>query len=159
MTRAVFVKAARKDNPAVKAGESYWWWKFRYGGKHYSRERPRPSQLTQSPYYQGVRSLGETVEDWDPVDADDVEAMRDQAVSDLQEMLDTCQENLDNIPEALKDGSSGETLQNRIGELESAIGELESLDAAFDEDDGEELQDWIDSRKQEILEFINACEV
>ncbi len=52
MARAHFVKKARKDNPAagIKAGDSYYWWKFRRGGKHYSKTAPRPSQLTQSEY-------------------------------------------------------------------------------------------------------------
>lgn len=59
MARAHFVKKARKDNPAVKAGESYYWWKFRRGPKRYSKERPRPSQLTQSEFYGQVYGLQE----------------------------------------------------------------------------------------------------
>ena len=43
MPRVNYVKKARKNNPAVKRGESYFWWKFRYGGKQYSKTRPRQS--------------------------------------------------------------------------------------------------------------------
>ena len=56
MARATHVKKARKDIPGtdIKAGDSYYWWKFMVGGrggpKHYSKERPRLSQLTQSEY-------------------------------------------------------------------------------------------------------------
>lgn len=52
MARATFVKKARKDIPGtdIKAGESYYWWKFRFGGKHYSKTPPRRSQLTQSDF-------------------------------------------------------------------------------------------------------------
>jgi len=48
MARANFVKKARKDNSVVKKGESYYWWKFAYGSKQYSKEAPSRSQLTQS---------------------------------------------------------------------------------------------------------------
>lgn len=50
MPRVHHVKKARKDNPVVKAGEPYYWWKFRFGPKRYSTKRPRPSQLTQAKY-------------------------------------------------------------------------------------------------------------
>jgi hypothetical protein len=50
MPRVNFVKKARKAIPSsgIKVGDSYYWWKFRYGGKFVSKERPRQSQLTQS---------------------------------------------------------------------------------------------------------------
>lgn len=37
MARATLVKKARKDIPGtdIKAGDSYYWWAFRFGGKHY----------------------------------------------------------------------------------------------------------------------------
>ena len=43
MPRVHHVKSARKDNPVAKKGESYYWWKFRYGGKRYSKT-PRPGR-------------------------------------------------------------------------------------------------------------------
>lgn len=67
MTKAHFVKKAAKDNPAVKKGEPYWWWKFMVGGrggpKHYSATRPRPSQLTQSEFLSAIYSQQEDLED------------------------------------------------------------------------------------------------
>ena len=48
MARVIHVQKARKDNPAVKKGQPYYHWSFRFGGKHYSATYPRPSQLTQS---------------------------------------------------------------------------------------------------------------
>ena len=89
MARAHFVKKARKDNPAVKAGESYWWWQFRHGPKRYSATRPRPSQLTQSAHYSAIRSIVEQVEDWD--DEEDLQSLVDDASSQLEERRDESQ--------------------------------------------------------------------
>jgi len=65
MAKAHYVKRARKDNPVVKAGESYYWWKFRFGPKLYSKTPPKPSQLTQSPYLSVIYACQE---DWEKVD-------------------------------------------------------------------------------------------
>jgi len=46
MVRVHYVKKARKDNPAVKAGEPYYWWQFYRGQKQYSATYPRRSQVT-----------------------------------------------------------------------------------------------------------------
>jgi hypothetical protein len=54
-----FVKAAAKDNRVAKKGESYYWWKFRYGSKHMSKTPPRPSQLTQSDFLSRQMELEE----------------------------------------------------------------------------------------------------
>ena len=85
MPRVTHVKAARKDNPVCKKGESYYWWKFRYGGKRYSLTRPRASQLTQSAYYGAVRGLIEMIEDaGTPEDNDALTTLRDEAVSEVE---------------------------------------------------------------------------
>ena len=133
MPRVTFVKKARKDNPAVKAGESYYWWKFRYGGKRYSKTRPRPSQLTQSHYYGTVRSLVERIEDESPTDYDDFVSLRDEVRDELEELGQECQSSLDNMPSSLQYGSSGEMLQERVDACENATMEIESIDE-FDAD-------------------------
>ena len=86
MPRVTFVKSARKDNPVAKKGESYYWWKFRYGGKRYSKTRPRPSQLTQSPYYSQVRSLVEQIEDATVTDQEQFEELRDAMREELESL-------------------------------------------------------------------------
>jgi len=65
MAHATFVKSARKAIPdhGIKVGDSYYWWKFRFGGKHISRYWPRPSQLTQSEFYSTLYGCQETIED------------------------------------------------------------------------------------------------
>ena len=57
------VEKAQKDHPGVKKGEPYYWWSFRFGGKHFSTSYPRPSQLTQSEYLSTALGLQEQIED------------------------------------------------------------------------------------------------
>ena len=64
MPRVHHVKAA-KDYPdhGIKKGEMYFHWKFRYGGKHRSKVRPRSSQLTQSDFLSQMYGIQEEIED------------------------------------------------------------------------------------------------
>lgn len=138
MPRVTFVKSARKDNPVAKKGESYYWWKFRYGGKRYSLTRPRPSQLTQSAYYGTVRSLIEQVEDaGTPEDNDALTGLRDEIKDELGSLLDETQGSLDNMPDQLQYSPTGELLQERIDAIEYAMGEIENIEE-FEEEEPEE---------------------
>ncbi len=119
MPRVHHVKKARKDNPAVKKGESYYWWKFRYAGKRYSKTRPKSSQLTQSEFLSRLYAIDEQDTPWS------LEDLKDELES-LQEM---CEDSLQNMPEQLQDSSeSGQLLQERIDGLEDWIGQLDSLE-------------------------------
>jgi hypothetical protein len=137
MPRVTHVKAARKDNQVCKKGESYFWWKFRYGGKRYSLKYPRPSQLTQSAYYGTVRSLSETLEDQNIQANDELVSARDDIVSELENLRDETQESLDNMPDSLQYSPTGELLQERVDAVENAIGEVECVEE-FDEDEPDE---------------------
>ena len=174
MPRVTFVKAARKDNPVAKKGESYYWWKFRYGGKRYSLTRPRPSQLTQSAYYGTVRSLIEQIEDTDLADNDDFVSLRDDIASQLQELGQETQSSLDNMPDSLQYSPTGEMLQERIDACESAESDIDSIDELDDEpeetdyDDEEEFSDakmeWLESlenwnAKDDMIEAVANAEV
>lgn len=134
MPRVTHVKSARKDNPVCKKGESYYWWKFRYGGKRFSLTRPRPSQLTQSAYFGGIRSLQEQIEDTEVNDNDDFTSLRDEVASELNVLGNESQESLDNMPEQLQYAPTGELLQERIDACENASSEVESVDE-FDEEE------------------------
>lgn len=138
MTRAIFVKKARKDYPEhnIKKGESYYWWKFRFGGKHFSKTAPKASDLTQSGFLQTLYDIQERIEG---VGVDeDLDSFLTDIKSDLESLRDECQSSLDNMPEHLQESSSsGEMLTNRIEALDSMIDELEgiSTDVDVDEDD------------------------
>ncbi len=176
MPRVTYVKSARKDNPVVKAGEPYYWWKFRHGGKHYSTTRPRPSQLTQSEYLSGIRSLMEQVEDYavrDPATGNffDPTDLRDTIVPELETLRETCEESLENMPDSLRDSPTGELLQERIDACESAQNELEGMDLEFNmagvEQDSpgyadrliEEQDDWGSCAKDEMHENLGNCDI
>lgn len=154
MPRVTFVKKAQKDNPIVKKGESYYWWKFMSGGrggpKRYSKTPPRPSQLTQSEFLGGILGHQETIEDLVSGAGDDFSELADEVrsvVEEVQELGEEQTEKRDNMPENLQDGEVGELLAQRAeqseeiaNELESAaddvdaaVGEIEELQASLDE--------------------------
>jgi hypothetical protein len=132
MPRVNYVKKARKDNPAVKAGEPYYWWKFRFGPKRYSKTRPARSQLTQSEFLATVWDL----QDEFVVSSDNIEGDIEDLVSTLEELRDQCQDSLDNMPESLQETSdAGALLQERIENLDSAIDDLQAIDPEPDLDE------------------------
>lgn len=83
-------------------------------------------------------SVGEIVYRWQD-NYDVSEEGRDSIISDLEEIRDDLQSRLDNMPEGLQQGDSGQILQERIDCLEAAISDLESIDFDYDED--EEVDD------------------
>lgn len=166
MPRVHYVKAARKENPVAKVGEPYYWWKFRYGGKHYSLTPPRPSQLTQSAYLGGVRALAEEAEDWPIEEASDFEGLRDEVCSRLSELRDEAQDSLDNMPENLQEGDTGQMLQERIDNCDNAESEISGMDFDYEPEDGldeeekdEDFQTWVSEKRDEIVSLISDCEV
>jgi hypothetical protein len=125
MPRVTHVKKAAKDNNCVKAGESYYWWKFRYGGKHRSKTYPRPSQLTQSNYLGQLYGFQERVEDFEVTDRDDVVADLEEIKDDIQNLGEEQNEKRDNMPESLYDSSTGELLGERAEACEEMVTSLE----------------------------------
>jgi hypothetical protein len=145
MPKVNFVKAARKDNPAVKKGESYYWWAFRYGGKHYSKTPPKPSQLTQSEFLSRYYELSEI----DFADnLEDLSTQRDEMVETLEELQEMAEESLENMPEALREGDTGQMLQERIDGCEEWKGELENLE--FEREEEEDEDDAVNRLIQEM---------
>lgn len=170
MPRVHFVKKARKDNPAVKAGESYYWWKFRYGGKQFSKKRPRPSQLTQSDKKSRALAAQERIEDatssWScNADQDELRevigSMRataevlESVVGDLREIADEYNESADNIEQNFSYSqtaedcrekadaleSSADDIDNYKNDLESAIDTLEEIDGDLTNYDSDDDED------------------
>ncbi len=141
MAVAHFVKKARKDYPDydIKKGESYYWWAFRFGRKHFSKTQPRQSQLTGSAFLSSVYACEEQLSDLQVRQAtdhdlkpSDIEDEIEDVVSQLQEASEECQSSLDNMPEGLQQGSTGELLQGRIDEIDSMVSELQSVDCSED---------------------------
>ena len=162
MPKVHFVKKARKDNPVCKAGESYYWWKFRYGGKRYSLTRPRASQLTQSEYLGQIYEMEEEVSDSTPEDRDELESIRDDMSSRLQDLGSEQSEKRYNMPDALQDSDSGMLLEEREQACEAAADALDSLDLDFEpETQREDFEDPDDEEQEEAdidLEYEAAVQ-
>lgn len=154
MARLHHAKAA-KDYPKhdIKKGEMYYWWKFMVGGrggpKHYSKTRPRASQLTQSEF------LGQLYDIQDDIAALAADDGLGDAVSEiagrLQELADEQEEKKGNLPDSLQEAPSGELLQERTDACRSAADELEAL--TFDIDDkeeGESAEDFWRAKVEEV---------
>lgn len=133
MTRVHFVKKARKKNPVAKKGESYYWWQFAFSAKQYSKEKPRRSQLTRSEFYSQLWDLQDEISDVKSVsDLEELQALREDWVSRINEIADECEEKLNNMPDSLRDADSGQLLQERADGMRSWADELESVDLDFD---------------------------
>ncbi len=136
MARATFVKAARKDYPqaGIKKGESYYHWAFMVGGrggpKHYSKTPPTRSQLTSSSFLSQIYELedrgftGETPEDLQ---------------SELESLADECDSSLQNMPEGLQQGDTGQLLESRAEGCRETASEFENIDLDYDEPDDDEV--------------------
>lgn len=133
---------------------------------HYSKERPRQSQLENSPFLSGIRAqeeaLGDIELDGTERDASDIQGQVEDIISEIRNLGEECQSSLDNMPEGLQQGSTGELLQERVDECENMASELEGID--FDDYDGpevpkeengegpipEEFVDWIEAKLEEV---------
>ena len=167
MPRVTFVKSARKANPVAAVGESYYWWKFRYGGKRFSKTYPRGSQLTQSAYFGGVRELVERIEDADIQigEYDTFIEFRDEIVSDIRQLGEEASESRDNMPEGLQEGDTGQMLEARYEACEQAASEIEYMEPEGWEDYTEEkaaFEEWhaaepdCDVDEQEYIDWQDA---
>jgi hypothetical protein len=162
MARAHFVKAARKDYPdhGIAKGESYYWWKFRTGGrggpKHFSKTAPKGSQLTQSEYLGQHYALQEELE---ALAAD--EGLED-AVSDIatrfRELGEEQSEKKNNMPDSLQDSDTGNMLDERAEKCESIASELEGLTFDIgDKDDDQTPEEFWESRLEEVQGVGHGC--
>lgn len=134
MPRVHRVKKARKDNPAVKKGQPYYWWKFRYGGKRYSTTYPRRSQLTQSDKLSRIYAAEETVEDAQrlyeerhsghgggfAVDVGELLGALDEAADELEDVGEEYRDNIYNMPEGLQQGDVANQMEEKADACEAA---------------------------------------
>lgn len=141
----------KKDTILIAKGESYYWWQFKNGPKHYSKSAPKSSQLTQSGYLSAIYDLQDELSELrgNVSEAEDLQEKVEDIKSRMEELRDEQEEKKNNMPEGLQEGPTGELLQERYDSLDSAISELEGIDLddydeADDDDIREELKDDID---------------
>lgn len=158
MAKVHFVKKARKDiaGTDIKKGDSYYWWKFRFQkGKHCSKTRPKPSQLTQSDFLSRIYDIQERIESM-TIDSD-FESEIPDIISELEELQSECEDKLSNMPDQLQSAPVGEMLQNRADEVGNMASDLESINLEIDIDE-EDIKSEVESEfekdfKKEIKDF------
>jgi hypothetical protein len=138
MARVNFVKRARKDinGTDIKRGDSYYWWKFKFGKKQVSKIKPRDSQLTQSEFLGTIYEIQDRISEL--TINDDLDSEVQSIISDLESLRDECEEKRSNMPEQLQETGSGEILQNRYDSVDEMIDELQSVETDVDEEDVEQ---------------------
>ena len=184
MPKVTHVKRARKDNPVAKAGESYYWWKFRYGGKHFSLTYPKQSQLTQSPYLSVIYDCQDTwgelndpqsivASEWDQAYvatwlgqiADSMESV----MENLRELVDQYEESATNMEEYFSGSERVDQLRecgaaceetcdeidNMMSEIRSTADEIESLELP-DKDDFDDEEEWQEQCDMEVQDLVDA---
>lgn len=178
MPRVHYVKKARKDNPAVKAGEPYYWWKFRYGGKRYSRTRPTRSQLTQSDKLARIYSCEDSIwaistPDIESYDGDhstireriaqDLElaaATIEQCAEEFREVGEEYNESAENVEEHFPGSPQVDDIREKADACEGAAEECDEAAQAFndaateirDMDVSDPDEDW----KSEVEEWLDG---
>ena len=81
-------------------------------------------ECSSSEYTQDV---GRICDCWEK-DYEPGESTAEEIAGELSNIQDTCQDSLDNMPEGLQEGDTGQLLQERIDTLGDVISELESID-------------------------------
>jgi len=134
MPKVTKIEKAGKDYPqfGIKKGDTHYVWaiKMQRGGVvRRSKTYQRASQLTMSDYKVQAHQLNEQIEDFESDGTiASVESFLDDLKSDAEALRDEQQEKLDNMPEGLQQGTTGETIQERIDALEAFVSELDGVD-------------------------------
>ena len=151
MPRVYYVKRARKKNQVADVGEPYYWWKFAFGPKMFSKTPPKRSQLTRSEFLSNLYDLQDGLANRF-TDLDTIEDDIQELIDELNDMQDQCQDSLDNMPEHLQETSeAGQTLQERIDNIDYWVNDLEQIDKDVDPDLSEEQRE---ERLNDIVDEI-----
>lgn len=177
MPRPIFVKKARKANKVagIKVGDSYWHWKFRHGGKHYSKTPPTRGQLTQSEFLGCMYTAEDTLADVathvrdKTISAEDAQSECQCVKEEIEQQGESCQEKFDNMPDGLQQGETGQLLERRVESCESIASEIDSLDFgdieeaqseldALQENDkaAKEIEDRLQAARDELADAIES---
>jgi hypothetical protein len=130
MARVTAVKKAMKDYPEqqIKKGEPYYWWKFRYGPKRFSKTYPKPQQLTQSEFTGQLYDLQDQVAALDKCAKEDLETTVSDIAQAIRDLACEQEDKKNNMPDSLQESATGELLQGRYDSCEQWADDLEAVD-------------------------------
>lgn len=166
MTKAIYVQKAMKDCPdhGIKKGEGYWWWKFNFGRKQYSKTQPTKYDLTRSEFQKQIYTIQDMIDALCDISPDVIEGEVQNILSEIENLKSECEEKLSNMPENLQESSpSGQILQERIDNLDSWYSDIENVDLSPIEDvevdetelgEGQTKEEKLEELKAEALESI-----
>ena len=159
MARLHFVKKARKDykDEGIKKGESYFWWKFRFGSKQRQKTRPRQSQLTQSEFLGAIYDINDRLSDISSSNLEEAREERDSIVSELQDLASEQEDRQSNMPDSLQYSPTGEMLEERANYCNEFADELDGIDLDLEKEEGESDEDF-ESRVEEAISELQGCE-
>lgn len=141
MPRVIKVDKARKDHPeiGVKKGEPYYYWTFKNrfgpGTKVKSKTYPKASQLTRSEFASQYRAFAERIAELN--EDDGLWDALQEIAADIRTLGEEQQDKLDNMPEGLQQGSTGELLEQRADACNTWADEIEGLEEPEREDPAE----------------------
>lgn len=152
----VHKRVAAKDYPdqGIVKGDTYYYTKMKTGPRSSrvmrSKTPFRRSQLTNSDY---LATLYEIEDDQAKIDSlDDATDIAER----YRTLAEETQEKLDNMPQGLQEGDTGQMLQERIDACENAASEIEDLvGQAPDEPDEDADEDETENYNQEIESLID----
>lgn len=168
MPRVTTVKKAQKSPGVcgacavnIEVGDSYRWWKFRYGAKRVrcakSECTPKSSDLTQSAFYGALYGIQETVESALSTlgaggNLGECISELSGAAEELRSLGEECRESLDNMSEGLQQGDTGQLLETRADECESKADELEAAASDLENVELVEADSWEEFATNEGIE-------
>lgn len=97
-----------------------------------------------SPFYSQLWEIQDR--EWIAESPSDLESMRDDRVSDLENLKSECEDNLSNMPDHLQESS---VLNERIEGMDSLISDLEAISFSdYDEPDEAEVKAELEERRK-----------
>ena len=157
MAKVHFVKKSRKEyvdnltGETIKAGESYYWWAFRYQPKQISKTPPKSSRLTQSEFLQAVYRIQEEIDVLTA--ADTIIDQLDNIKNEIKSLKEETEDKIGNIPDNLQRGSTTKLLQSRVDSLQGWFDKFDNIDTEIDKELSKEEKE---KRYQEILEDVQS---
>lgn len=156
MAKVKHVKA-RKDYPDsnIKKGEMYYYCARKTGPRSSivmrQKEPFKRQQLTGSPFKKAVYDIEDAIAQLQSIE--DLEAVKTM----VEELQDEMQCSLDNMPEGLQMGHTGELLQERIDACEEAYSALDEVQSEWESAVDEHAESEHQDEEPEVQQYIDAA--
>jgi len=148
----------------INKGDPYKWVKPRYGGRTIKcldcnfRGSEMESNETLSSLYAGVESVEDRLST--TPSHEEIEEIRDELVSAIEEARDAFQEKADNLSEHFPDSEMVSDFEEKVQELDSWLDGINDVDVEFDEEElTENLETWTERVWGELQAKAGECPI